>query len=298
MNRKQLQSNGLLLLAALIWGVAFVAQSDAMNHVGAFTFNGARFVLGALALWPLAAYKQAKLTPAERVSQRRPLWIGALLCGVTLGVASALQQHGLIETSAGKAGFLTALYVVLVPLIGLLFKRHVAYTVWIGVSMAVVGMYLLCINEQLSLNRGDMLILLCAVVFAIQMVLVGHYAPLVDGVSLACLEFAVAGIGNLVPALLFEHHHIESLMAAWLPLLYTGLLSSGVAYTLQILGQRHAHPAVASLILSLESVFAALSGWVLLHERLLPRELIGAVLMLAAVILAEIPVKRGKGESV
>ena len=298
MNKKQWQSNGLLLLAALIWGVAFVAQSDAMNYVGAFTFNGARFVLGALALAPLAIYKQAKLAPEVRKAQRRPLWIGALLCGLTLGIASGLQQHGLIETSAGKAGFLTALYVVLVPLIGLLFKRKIPATVWFSVIIAVVGMYLLCIDERLTLNRGDMLILLCALVFAIQMVLVGHYAPLVDGITLACLEFAVAGIGNMIPALFVEHNHIPSLMAAWLPLLYTGLLSSGVAYTLQILGQRHAHEAVASLILSLESVFAALSGWLFLHEVLLPREYIGSALMLAAVILAQIPMKPKRRGSV
>ena len=290
MNKQQLKSNALLLLAALIWGVAFVAQSDAMNYVGAFTFNGARFVLGALALAPLAWYKQKKLTRQERADGRRPLLTGALWCGLTLGIASGLQQHGLIETSAGKAGFLTALYVVLVPLIGLLFKRKVPFTVWIGAVIAVAGMYLLCIDEKLTLNRGDALILMCALVFAVQMVLVDHYAPKVDGITLACLEFAVAGVGNMIPALIVEHNHIPSLMAAWLPLLYTGLLSSGVAYTLQILGQRHANAAVASLILSLESVFAALSGWLFLHETLLPREAIGSVLMLAAVILAQIPI--------
>ena len=292
MGKENIRSNLLLLLAAIIWGVAFVAQSDAMNYVGALTFNGGRFFLGALVLLPLVLVNQHKLGKEGRAKQRKPLLLGGLFCGSTLAIATALQQYGLIETSAGKAGFLTALYVVLVPMIGLLFRRKVPFTVWIGALVAVVGMYLLCINgESFTLAGGDILILLCAVAFSVQITLVAHYSPQVDGVTLSCLEFFVAGVLNFVPALFVEQNHIPSLMAAWLPLLYTGILSSGVAYTLQMLGQKHAHPAIASLIMSLESVFAALAGWIILHDVMSPRELWGSVLMFAAVVLAQIPVK-------
>lgn len=292
MNKDNMRSNVWLLLAAIIWGVAFVAQSDAMNYVGALTFNGGRFFLGALVLLPLVMVNQHKLGREGRAQQRKPLLIGGLLCGTALAIATALQQYGLIETSAGKAGFLTALYVVLVPMIGLLFKRKVPFTVWIGAVVAVAGMYLLCINETFTLAVSDILILLCAVAFSVQITLVSHFSPQVDGVTLSCIEFFVAGALNMIPALFVEHNHIPSLMAAWLPLLYTGVLSSGVAYTLQMLGQKHAHPAIASLIMSLESVFAALAGWWILGDLLSARELWGSVLMFAAVILAQIPVKQ------
>lgn len=291
MRKENMRSNGLLFLAAIIWGIAFVAQSDAMNYVGALTFNGGRFILGGAVLLPLVWYNQHKLGKAGRAAQRKPILLGALLCGTALAIATALQQYGLIETSAGKAGFLTALYVVLVPMIGVLFRKKVPFTVWIGAVVAVIGMYLLCINESFSLATSDILILLCAVAFSIQITLVSHFSPQVDGVTLSCLAFFVAGIENLIPALFIESNHIPSLMAAWLPLLYTGILSSGVAYTLQMLGQKHAHPAIASLIMSLESVFAALAGWLILGDMMTSRELWGSVLMFAAVILAQIPVK-------
>ena len=296
MNQTRMKSNGLLLIAAVVWGIAFVAQSDAMNHVGALTFNGARFFLGALVLLPLVVGIRRRQTPEQRAVGRRPMLYGWLWCGATLGVATALQQFGLMFTAPGKAGFLTALYIVLVPFFGRLIGKRIPWVVWVSVPIAVIGLYLLCITDGLSLQVGDGLILLCAAVFAVQILFVGHYSQQVDGVVLCWGSFLVAGAINLLPALLVESNHIPSLMAAWIPLLYTGVISCGVGYTMQFVGQKHAHPTVASLIMSMESVFAALFGWLL--PRWIPglaakdlsvQELVGCAVMLAAVVLAQLP---------
>lgn len=280
----------MLLLAALIWGCAFVAQSVAMEHIGPFSFGSLRFFMGAAVLLPVILWrtKRQHLPPAARP---RDMLLGGIMCGSLLFLASSAQQIGLIYTTVGKSGFITALYVVLVPLGGwVLFRHRVSPLLWVAAAVAMAGLYLLCGENGFSLNRGDAYTLLCAVFFTAQIMAVDHYVTRVDGVVLSCLQFAVSGVLNGITALVTEPAITWSAVsAAWLPLCYTGVLSSGVAYTFQILGQKRTPPAVASIIMSLESVFAVLAGAVILLQWPGPREAVGCVLMFAAVVTAQIP---------
>ncbi len=280
-----------MLLAALIWGLAFVAQRVGMDYLGPFSFNAIRFVIGGLVLLPVIAALD-KLDPARRAARahRRSLWIAGLLCGTLLFGATALQQFGIIYTSVGKAGFITALYILIVPLIGLLMKKPVSLRIWISVAVALFGMYLLCLaGEGGRLQLGDLLVLLCAIVFSFHIIVVDRYSPLVDGVRLSCIQFFVAAFCHGVCALFTETLTWAGLRGGMISILYTGVLSSGVAYTLQIIGQKHLAPTVAALLLSLESVFAVLGGWLILHQSMSGRELLGSALIFAAIILAQIP---------
>lgn len=278
----------MLLLAALIWGCAFVAQSVAMDHLGPFTFGSMRFFMGALVLLPVIAWRSKKQPAKTRL---RDVLLGGAVCGTLLFFATAAQQIGLIYTTVGKSGFITALYVVLVPLAGwVLFRRRVSPLLWVAAAAALGGLYLLCGENGFSLNRGDVYTLLCAVFFGAQIMAVDYFVTRVDGVVLSCLQFAVSGVLNGIVALIAEPAiSWSAVTAAWLPLCYTGILSSGVAYTLQILGQKRTPPAVASILMSLESVFAVLAGAVILLQWPTPREAVGCVLMFAAVIVAQIP---------
>lgn len=283
----------LLLLAAFVWGVAFVAQRQGTN-IGPFTLLASRSFLGSVALLPIIGIQSLFGTKITSSSNSKNLWKGGILCGIALAVASALQQIGIADTTAGKAGFITALYIVLVPIIGIFFKRKASFPVWIGVVVATVGMYFLCVEGGFSIAKGDYFILGCALCFSVQIMLVDHFAPKVDGVKLACIQFFTCGVVSLVPALIFEHPTLAVIQSAWMPILYLGLVSSGVGYTLQIVGQKNIPPALASLIMSLESVFAVLSGWLILQETLSKREMLGCALMFIAIVLAQINPKKEK----
>lgn len=297
MNHK-LKYNFLLMLAALIWGSAFVAQSVGMDYLGPFTFNSVRSFMGSLVLLPVIWFmdRQKKAEAARqknmegtKVQQRKVLLTGGVCCGIILTVSTSLQQIGLQYTSAGKAGFITALYILIVPLLGMFLGKKAGIKTWIGVALAVVGMYLLCIKEGFSISYGDFMVLLCAFVFSLHILTVDYFSPKVDGIRLSCIQFFVCGCISAFPMLLSEHPTLHQILQAWLPLAYAGVLSSGVAYTLQIITQKHLNPTVASLLMSLESVFAVLTGWLVLKERLSMRELLGCVLVFAAIILAQLP---------
>lgn len=293
---KKMRGNLILLLTALIWGTAFVAQSAGMEHVQPFTYNGVRTLIGGLVLIPVIflfdRLKPAdqRPSPDEQKEIRRNSLIGGAACGVVLCVASSFQQFGISMTTAGKAGFITALYIVIVPLLGVFIKKKIPKITWLCVGIAVVGFYLLCVKEGFSVSAGDLLVLCCAFFFSIHIMVIDYFnGKQVDGVRMSCIQFLVAGLISLVLMLVFEQPSLENLWAAKGSILYAGVLSCGVAYTLQILGQRDTEPTTATLILSLESVFAALSGWALLHETLTFKELAGCALVFAAVILAQIP---------
>lgn len=282
----------LLLLAAFIWGVAFVAQSVGMDYVEPFTFNGIRCLLGGVVLMPCIyffdRFKSQK--EKEEIQQnRKSLWFAGIICGIILFVATNAQQIGLQYTSAGKAGFITALYIVIVPIMGLFLKKKCGWNVWVSVFIALAGFYLLSINEGFSLEKGDFYILVCALVFPFHIWVVNHYAPIVDGVRLSCLQFLVCGILSVICMFLFETPKMDAIFSAWAPILYAGILSCAVAYTLQIIGQRDFNPTIASLLMSFESVFSVIAGWIILGEALSRREMIGCVLIFAGVILAQIP---------
>ena len=288
MKNKSLLGNALLLLAACIWGFAFVAQSVAMDHVGAFTFIASRNFIGSAVLLPVIAVTQkGQMLPKERKT-RKTLLLGGLFCGLALCTASVLQQIGIAKTTVGKAGFITAMYVVLVPVCGLFLKKKVPPVVWGSVLMAVAGLYFLCMNETFTVAPGDIYVGLCALVFTVHILTIDHFSPHVDGVQLSCLQFFVVGVVSIVPALLLENISWRGLLAAAVPILYAGVLSSGVAYTLQIVGQKFTTPTMASLIMSLESVFAVLGGALLLQQWPTPREAFGCVLMFAAIIVSQI----------
>lgn len=294
----------LLFLTALIWGVAFVAQSVGMDYVGAFTFSFSRCIIGGVVLIPCIWFlnRRKEEEPEKKASEkkdkkeeRRICVIGGVCCGIALFFASNLQQFGLKYTTVGKAGFITALYIILVPVLGLFMKKRVQGKVWISVTLAVAGLYLLCITDGFSLGTGDLLVLLCALMFSVHILVIDYFSPKTDGVKMSCIQFFVCGILSGIAMLIFEEPSLGALLQAWMPILYAGVLSCGVAYTLQIVGQKDMDPTVASLILSLESVVSVLAGWVLLGQRLSLREISGCVLMFAAIILAQLPGKKPAG---
>ena len=290
MRQKTMRANLLLLLTATIWGTAFVAQSVGMDHVGPFTFICVRYWIGGLFLLPcIRLLDRVVGRPAAAAPEnRRGHLIGGVCCGAALFVASVLQQLGIQRTSVGKAGFLTALYILIVPLLGLFVGKRVSRRIWGCVAVALVGMYLLCMTESLSVSTGDLLVMLCAVGFSIHILVIDHFSPRVDGVRMSCIQFFTAGALGIVPMLL-EQPDLSSLLAAAAPILYAGVLSSGVAYTLQVVAQKDTDPTVATLIMSLESVISMLAGWVILGQALSPRELAGCALVFAAIIVAQLP---------
>ncbi|MBQ1705577.1 MAG: DMT family transporter [Clostridia bacterium] len=300
MSRK-MRGNLMLLITALIWGTAFVAQSAGMNYVEPFTYNGVRTLIGGLVLIPVILLfdrlkpLSQRPTPEEKKRINRNSAVGGVFCGILLAVASSLQQYGISMTTAGKAGFITALYIVIVPLMGVFIHKKIPKIIWLCVAIAVAGFYLLCVKEGFTVSLGDLLVLCCAFFFSLHIMCIDHFgAKEVDGVRMSCVQFLVAGLLCMIPMAVFETPTWENLWAARVTILYTGVMSCGVAYTLQILGQRDTDPTTATLLMSLESVFAALSGWVILHESLSVKELFGCVLVFAAVILAQIPLPAAK----
>lgn len=292
------KGNVLLLLTAMIWGSALVAQSVSMDLIGPFTFQCMRSTLGALVLLPvIGLFSRRRDQSVATGRDRKLLWTGGLICGCVFFVASGLQQIGLCYTSAGKAGFITALYIVLVPCIGIFFHRKVGWNVWVGVLLALGGLYLLCVTEALSVGTGDILVFVSSFAFAVHILVIDHFSPRTDGVKLSCIQFATNAVLSGIAMLLFEQPSVTAIAACWLPICYTGILSCGLAYTLQIIGQKYTDPTVASLLLSLESVFSVLFGWLLLQEGLSGRELFGCALMFAAIVLAQVPVGGKSGQS-
>ncbi|MBR5510092.1 MAG: DMT family transporter [Lachnospiraceae bacterium] len=297
---KQMKNNAMLLLAAFIWGIAFVAQSVGMEYVGPFTFNSVRNIIGSAVLVPVMFFmdglkRKNGISEEELLKERgdnRTLILGGICCGLALAVASSLQQYGIMFTTVGKAGFITAMYIVLVPILGMFLGKKVRPLIYGCVALAVVGLYFLCMTETLSLGIGDLYVLICAFCFSIHILVIDYFSPKVDGVRLSSIQFLTAGIVCGVAMFLFEDPNLTDIFAAGVPILYAGVMSSGVAYTLQILGQKNADPAVASLLLSLESVFSVLAGWVLLGESFSGKELFGCVLMFCAIVLAQLPEKK------
>ena len=286
----------LLILTAFIWGTAFVAQSSGMDFMEPFTFNGIRNLIGAASLLPcIVLFKKMNEkngNVAAVPGTKKDLIIGGVACGILLFTASSLQQIGLVYTTAGKAGFITACYIVIVPLLGVFLHKKIGWKVWLAVGIALVGLYFLCITESLSIGKGDLYVLFGALVFSLHILVIDHFSPKVDGVKMACIQFLVCAVFSAVPAFLTETIRISGLLAAWAPILYAGVLSCGVAYTLQIIGQKNMNPTVASLILSLESCISVLAGWVILGQKLTAREMVGCVLMFGAIVLAQMPEKR------
>lgn len=296
--KQQIKSSLILLLTATIWGVAFVAQSVGMEYIGPFTFNAIRCVLGGLVLIPvILVLKKKKETGAENQEKedKKTLWAGGIACGVILCIASNLQQFGIMEASVGKSGFFTALYIVMIPVIGIFIGKRPGIKLWFCVALAVVGMYLLCMKDgSFTIERADIMLLLCALAFSFHILVVDYFSPKVDGVKMSCIQFFVCGVLSAVGMLFTETPDISNIQAAWLPLLYAGLLSCGVGYTLQIVGQKGINPVIASIIMSLESVISALAGWVILGQVLSPKEILGCVLMFVAIIITQIPIGNKK----
>jgi drug/metabolite transporter (DMT)-like permease len=286
-----LKSDMLLLLTSAIWGFAFVAQRIGMEYVGPFTFNGVRFALGSLVLLPLILRNGIRKNTSRKKSSfvsRKTLIFGGCLLGITLFAAASLQQVGIVYTTAGNAGFITGLYVVIVPILGLFWGQHTNAGTWIGALLAAVGLYLLSVTHELTISFGDLLELIGAFLWAVQILIVGWLSPKIDPIKLAFAEFSACSLLSLITAVIFEEIVLNALLQAVVPILYGGVLSVGVAYTLQVVAQQNAHPAHASILFSLESVFAALGGWLILNETISPRGLVGCVLMLSGMLLSQL----------
>ena len=286
MRAKELKADLLLLITAAIWGAAFVAQRTGMDHVGPMTFNGVRFLLGAAALAPYALSGRDATTPG--LLSGRPALMAGLATGLLLFVAASFQQAGMQYTTAGNAGFITGLYVLFVPMAGLFLGQRPVMGVWLGAVMCAVGLYLLSITADFTIGYGDSLELVCAVLFAGHVLLIGWLAPRMSPSRLSCLQYLTCGLLSLIAAFAMEQPTMEGIRGAAIPILYGGLLSVGVAYTLQVIAQKDAPPAHASIILSLEGAFAALAGWYILGETLTPRAMTGCALMLAGMLAAQL----------
>ena len=299
MKKENIKGPALLLLTACIWGVAFVAQSVGMEYVGPFTFNFVRSILGGLVLIPCIFFlnrgeksgSAEKISEEEKKAQRKTLLTGGICCGIALCLATNFQQIGIKYTTVGKAGFITACYIVIVPVIGIFRKKKCSPMIWPSVLLAVAGLYLLCINEQFSIGYGDILVFVCAILFSVHILVVDYFSPKVDGVKMSCIQFLVCGLLSGVVMLFTEQPQLFGVLLTWKPIAYAGIMSCGVGYTLQIVGQKGMDPTVASLILSLESCISVLSGWLLLGQTLSMREGFGCAAMFAAIILAQLPAK-------
>ena len=289
--KKQLSGVIALLGATVIWGSAFIAQSVGMDKIGPFTFQAVRCFLAVVFLFPASALF-SKGKPFWKSWADPALWRSGVICGLALFAASSLQQTGLVYTDAGKAGFLTAMYIVFVPFLGLFVGQRPGRNALLSLIPAIVGLYLLSCTSVSGINKGDVLLLLCAVAFSVQILLIDRHCAGLDGLKLNCIQALVVAVLSVPWALLTETAAPSRIASCWLPLGYAGVLSMGVAYTLQIVGQKRVAPSAAALLMSLESVFAALFGWLLLHETMTRAEVLGCVLVFAAVIISQLPEKK------
>lgn len=276
------------MLTAIIWGFSFVAQRAGMEFIGPFAFNGIRFALGSLSLLPLIFYQKKKSAFKTTEKDKNITLIGGLLGGTVIFVAAGLQQIGIVYTSAGSAGFITSLYVIFVPILGLFRKHSVNTQTWVGVALAIVGLFFLSVTKQFTLAPGDGLVFIGAVFWAVHVLIIADYAPRTNVIVLSCIQFAVCAVLSLMTAFYYETTTWEQISNASVPILYGGIMAVGVAYTLQVVGQRHAPPTHAAIILSLEALFAALGGWLMLSETMTSRKMTGAALMLTGVIISQI----------
>jgi drug/metabolite transporter (DMT)-like permease len=292
---KKLKGELLLLITAIIWGTSFISQKLGMNYIEPFTFGASRFLIGAMGLVGIGfvfdAIEKKKLEksgiPKTKVLKPRDLVIGGILCGVALFLGASFQQIGIVETTAGKAGFITALYILLVPIFGIFMNKRVGALTWVGVGIAVIGLYLLCVTEGFTMQRGDLIVLIGTLFWALQIIIVDHFNDRTDGIKLSCVQFITAGILSAIAAFLFEEPNLAEIITCAGPILYTAVMVVGVAFTLQIIGQKSTPPTVAAVIMSLESVFAVISGAIFLGESMNARELTGCALVFAAVLLTQ-----------
>ena len=315
MKTHKIRDTIFLFLTAMIWGAAFVAQSISMDYIGPFTFICLRSVIGGLFLIPVImvidnirkkrrsesvktasdnginSFQKMQAEEEKLSWKNKRLLESGIVCGIFLFLANCFQQTGIQYTTVGKAGFITTFYIIIVPVVGLFFKKYCGILTWIGVVIALAGLYFLCITEKMTIQRGDALILCCSFLYTGQILAIDHYNPFVDGVKMSCIQFLVCGILSGIPALIFESPDLAGIFAAKIPVLYAGVMSCGVAYTLQIVGQKNMNPTVASLILSLESCISVIAGWLILGQNLSSREIFGCVLMFGAIILAQLPQK-------
>ena len=304
--KKSLIGSALLVLTALVWGLGFVAQSAGSENIGPYTFTSVRFILASFALLIVIFIKdkfsktKPQMTVEEKIKSRKLVWISGIIVGTLLCVAANLQQVGIsMGASSGKAAFLTATYIILVPIISLLiFRKKCSFTVWIGVIVSLGGLYLLCMSESFSFEVSDIVLLACALAFAFQIMAIDYYAPKVDAIKMSCIEFLVCGVISAIPMFILElgvdpaaWSSSLSTMDSWLPILYAGVISGGVGYTLQAVVQKDVPPARASLIMCFESVFGALFGWIILGQNMSTREIIGSVLMFIAIVVAQLEIK-------
>lgn len=291
-----MKSNLLLLLTAVIWGFAFVAQRAGMEFIGPFTFNTARFTLGSLSLIPLLLINQRRKFEKEKFLSLndKKLLYGGLSAGTVLFLGATFQQGGLVSTDAGKAGFITGFYVILVPILGLFISQKTSLLTWLGAFVAIVGLYFLSVNETFDINIGDVLVLIGSFFWAIQILVIGYYSNKVDPFQLAFSQFVVCAVFSFIAALISETIILQNILLAYLPILYAGLFSVGIAFTIQVVAQREAHPANAAIIMSLEAVFAVIGGWMILNESIPLRGLFGCVMMLIGMILSQLYLFRAK----
>lgn len=290
MNKKELKSNLMLLLAAAIWGFAFVSQRIGAKYLGAFTFNGIRFMMGGVSLIPLLIFARNKNTVIikEKISIAKTIRAGMIL-GVILFVAASLQQVGMMSTTAGKAGFITGLYLVLVPVFGIFLKHRTHFSMWIGVFLAFIGLYLLSVTEGFKISKGDLYVLIGAIFWTCHILSIDYFTKKIDALWLSFVQFVTCSVLSLVTGWLTEKTTLYGIEQALIPLLYGGLCSVGIAYTLQAVGQKHAKPSHAAILLSLESVFASIGGALLLKETMGLRGYTGCGLMLAGMLISQLP---------
>ena len=312
MSNIKIKNSLILILTALIWGIAFVAQSVGGKAVGPFSFNCIRSILGGIVLIPVIAILD-KMNPSSKKpvtkEEKKTLLVGGVCCGTALFLASSFQQVGMyMGTPAGKAGFLTTCYILLVPILGMFLKKKCGANIWVGVAITLVGLYLLCVSDTLCFQLSDVLVMICALLFSIHILTIDHFSPLVDGVRMSCIQFFVCGILGTIPMFFVEMGHsisriqkwLPSLATfdAWIPILYAGIMSCGVAYTLQIVGQKGINPTIASMLLSLESVFSVIAGWLILKQTMGARQLIGCGLIFVAVVIAQFPISFSKSKEI
>lgn len=287
---KKLKGNIILLITAIIWGVSFVSQSVGADHIGPNTFNGIRSFLGGMVLFPIIFFNDAKKKTHLSKKEKQELLTAGIVCGVLLCAAATIQTWGIKYTTTAKSGFITAMYIIFVPFLGLIFKKKVGVLTYVGAMTALVGLYLLCMSgSQMSINFGDVLTLICAVIFTFHILAVDCFSAKVDGVKLASLQFFTCGIINLLLMLIFEKPQLDIIIDCAAPIVYSGVMSCGVGYTLQIIGQKYTDPTPAAIIMSFESVFAALAGFVILDEKLALSQIVGCVVMFAAILIVQIP---------
>lgn len=285
-----MKSNLLLLITAIIWGFAFVAQRAGMEYIGPFTFNTARFTLGSLSLIPLLLINRKRKFEGVKILplNDKNLLLGGLFAGAVLFLGATFQQGGLVYTDAGKAGFITGFYIILVPILGLFIKQKTSFFTWFGAIVAIVGLYFLSINEKLEINIGDVLVLIGAFFWAIQILVIGFYSTKVDPFQLAFMQFVVCAVLSFIATIATEIISLQNILAVYLPILYAGIFSVGIAFTIQVVAQREAHPANAAIIMSLEAVFAVIGGWMILDESIPMRGLFGCVMMLIGMMLSQV----------